>query len=74
VIGKPFVPLFEAVCGEAGAAPVVGRPAQTDIEGPEARLGPMLVLTGVSSRADVEATGVRPNVIAEDVSALLDDP
>jgi ribonucleotide monophosphatase NagD (HAD superfamily) len=34
----------------------------------------MLVLTGVSGRADVEATGVRPTVIAEDVSALLEDP
>jgi polyhydroxyalkanoate synthesis regulator phasin len=34
----------------------------------------MLVLTGVSSREDVERTGIRVTVIAEDVSALLEDP
>jgi ribonucleotide monophosphatase NagD (HAD superfamily) len=32
----------------------------------------MLVLTGVSSREDVERTGIRPTVIAEDVSVLLE--
>jgi ribonucleotide monophosphatase NagD (HAD superfamily) len=53
----------------------VGDRLETDIEG-AARLGwdTMLVLTGVSGRADVEATGVRPTAIAEDVSALLEDP
>jgi len=34
----------------------------------------MLVLTGVSRREDVERTGIRPTVIAEDVSALLEGP
>jgi hypothetical protein len=34
----------------------------------------MLVLTGVSRREDVERTGIRATVIAEDVSALLEDP
>ena len=76
VIGKPFAPLFEAGlrrCG-GGRPLVVGDRLDTDIEG-AARLGwdTMLVLTGVSGRADVEATGVRPTVIAEDVSALLED-
>jgi ribonucleotide monophosphatase NagD (HAD superfamily) len=33
----------------------------------------MLVLTGVSSRAEAEAGPVRPTVIAEDVSTLLLD-
>ena len=77
VIGKPFAPLFEAGLrrGGGGRPFVVGDRLETDIEG-AARLGwdTMLVLTGVSGRADVEATGVRPTVIAEDVSALLEDP
>jgi ribonucleotide monophosphatase NagD (HAD superfamily) len=77
VIGKPFAPLFEAGLrrGGGGRPLVVGDRLETDIEG-AARLGwdTMLVLTGVSGRADVEATGVRPTVIAEDVSALLEDP
>jgi polyhydroxyalkanoate synthesis regulator phasin len=34
----------------------------------------MLVLTGVSKLEDVERTGIRATVIAEDVSALLEDP
>src|SRR5215207_7616330 len=77
VFGKPFAPLFEAGLrrGGGGRPLVVGDRLETDIEG-AARLGwdTMLVLTGVSGRADVEATGVRPTVIAEDVSALLEDP
>jgi glycerol-1-phosphatase len=75
VFGKPFAPLFEAGLrrGGGGRPLVVGDRLETDIEG-AARLGwdTMLVLTGVSGRADVEATGVRPTVIAEDVSALLE--
>jgi glycerol-1-phosphatase len=77
VFGKPLAPLFEAGLrrGGGGRPLVVGDRLETDIEG-AARLGwdTMLVLTGVSGRADVEATGVRPTVIAEDVSALLEDP
>jgi glycerol 3-phosphatase-2 len=77
VIGKPFAPLFEAGLrrGGGGRPLVVGDRLETDIEG-AVRLGwdTMLVLTGVSGRADVEATGVRPTVIAEDVSALLEEP
>ena len=61
VIGKPFAPLFEAGLrrGGGGRPLVVGDRLETDIEG-AARLGwdTMLVLTGVSGRADVEATGV----------------
>ena len=77
VIGKPFAPLFEAGLrrGGGGRPLIVGDRLETDIEG-AARLGwdTMLVLTGVSGRADVEASGVRPTVIAENVSALLEDP
>ena len=77
IVGKPFHPLFEAGRrrGGGGRPLVVGDRLDTDIEG-AARLGwdTMLVLTGVSGREDVERTGIRPTVIAEDVSALLEAP
>ena len=77
IVGKPFNPLFEAGRrrGGGGRPLVVGDRLDTDIEG-AARLGwdTMLVLTGVSGREDVERTGIRPTVIAEDVSALLEAP
>jgi HAD superfamily hydrolase (TIGR01457 family) len=77
IVGKPFPPLFEAGRrrGGGGKPLVVGDRLDTDIEG-GARLGwdTMLVLTGVSRREDVERTGIRATVIAEDVSALLEDP
>lgn len=75
IVGKPFAPLFEAGRrrGGGGRPLVVGDRLDTDIEG-AARLGwdSMLVLTGVSGREDVERLGIRPTVIAEDVSALLE--
>jgi glycerol 3-phosphatase-2 len=77
IVGKPFRPLFEAGRrrGGGGRPLVVGDRLDTDIEG-GARLGwdTMLVLTGVSRREDVERTGIRPTLIAEDVSALLEGP
>lgn len=76
IVGKPFAPLFESGLrrGGGGRPLVVGDRLDTDIEG-AARLGwdSMLVLTGVSTRAETEAGPVRPTVIAEDVSALLRD-
>lgn len=75
VVGKPFAPLFEAALrrGGGGRPLVVGDRLDTDIDG-AARLGwdTMLVLTGVSGRADVEATGIRPTLIADDVAGLLE--
>ena len=75
IVGKPFAPLFGSALrrGGGGRPLVVGDRLDTDIEG-GAKLGwdTMLVLTGVSSRAEAEAWRVRPTVIAEDVSALLD--
>jgi HAD superfamily hydrolase (TIGR01457 family) len=76
IVGKPFAPLFESALrrGGGGRPLVVGDRLDTDIEG-AANLGwdTMLVLTGVSSRAEAEAGPVRPTVIAEDVSTLLLD-
>jgi HAD superfamily hydrolase (TIGR01457 family) len=76
IVGKPFAPLFESALrrGGGGRPLVVGDRLDTDTEG-AANLGwdTMLVLTGVSSRAEAEAGPVRPTVIAEDVSTLLLD-
>jgi HAD superfamily hydrolase (TIGR01457 family) len=78
VVGKPFAPLFEAALrrGGGGRPLVIGDRLDTDIEG-AVRLGwdSMLVLTGVSSRAEVQERGPRPTYVADDVGGLLDaDP
>ena len=77
IVGKPFAPLFESGLrrGGGGRPLVVGDRLDTDIEG-AANLGwdTMLVLTGVSTRAEAEGARARPTVIAEDVSALLEEP
>ena len=77
IVGKPFAPLFEFGLrrGGGGRPLVVGDRLDTDIEGAiDLGWDTMLVLTGVSSKADAEAAGVRPTVIAEDVSGLLEEP
>jgi HAD superfamily hydrolase (TIGR01457 family) len=75
VVGKPFAPLFEAALRRAGGVRplVVGDRLDTDIEGAN-RLGwdSLLVLSGVSTAADLEGSEVRPTHVAPDVTALLD--
>jgi ribonucleotide monophosphatase NagD (HAD superfamily) len=53
---------------------VIGDRLDTDIAGAVA-LGwdSLLVLTGVSSRADAEASTVRPTYVAQDLRALVED-
>ncbi len=76
VVGKPFAPLFEAALrrGGGGLPLVVGDRLDTDIEGAR-RLGwdSLLVLSGVATRDEVEATGIRPTHVARDVSGLVRD-
>jgi HAD superfamily hydrolase (TIGR01457 family) len=76
VVGKPFAPLFEAASRRAGATTplVIGDRLDTDIAGAEA-LGwhSLLVLTGVSTRAGLDGSAVRPTFVAEDLRALLED-
>jgi HAD superfamily hydrolase (TIGR01457 family) len=76
VVGKPFAPLFEAASRRAGSTTplVVGDRLDTDIAGAQA-LGwdSLLVLTGVSSRADLDGPAPRPTFVAEDLRALLED-
>ena len=77
IVGKPFASLFEFGLrrGGGGRPLVVGDRLDTDIEGAiDLGWDTMLVLTGVSTRADAETAGLRPTVIAEDVSALLAEP
>lgn len=75
VVGKPFAPLFEAGLrrGGGGRPLVVGDRLDTDIEGAN-RLGwdSLLVLSGVTTAADLRASDVRPTHVAPDVSRLLD--
>lgn len=75
IVGKPFAPLFLAALrvGGGGRPLVVGDRVDTDIEGAH-RLewDSMLVLSGVSTRADVRAGTAEPTFVADDVSALLE--
>jgi HAD superfamily hydrolase (TIGR01457 family) len=76
VVGKPYAPLYEVSAARAGARSplVIGDRLDTDIAGAVA-LGwdSLLVLTGVSSRADAEASTVRPTYVAQDLRALVED-
>jgi glycerol-1-phosphatase len=76
VIGKPNAPVFRAAHERAGGGRplVVGDRLDTDVAG-AASLGwdSLLVLSGISSRADVDASNVRPTYVAEDISSLVRD-
>jgi glycerol 3-phosphatase-2 len=74
VIGKPNPPLFHAARERAGGGRplVVGDRLDTDVAGAvELGWDSMLVLTGISSRSDVDASSFRPTYVAEDVSWLV---
>lgn len=77
VVGKPFAPVFEAARDRAGATTplVVGDRLDTDIAGAE-RLGwdSLLVLTGVTSREEAEASPIKPTFLADDLRALIAGP
>jgi HAD superfamily hydrolase (TIGR01450 family) len=75
VVGKPFPAIFEASRAAAGDGRplVVGDRLDTDIAG-AVGLGwdSLLVLSGITSRALLERSKVRPTFVGEDVSALLE--
>lgn len=81
VIGKPGLGLaqaLEATTGvPAGATLFIGDRLDTDIDmGRRAGMRTALVLTGVSTRGDVEATGTVPDHVLEslaELAPLLDD-
>ncbi|MCS6880852.1 MAG: HAD-IIA family hydrolase [Oscillochloridaceae bacterium] len=78
VIGKPAPTMFQVAAETLGAPPtavlVVGDRLDTDIAGAAAAGMPAaLILTGVSSRAEAEASPVRPAAIYADLGALLEE-
>jgi glycerol-1-phosphatase len=76
VVGKPHAPVFEAALRRSGGSTplVIGDRLDTDIAGANA-LGwdSMLVLSGVSTEAELPGSPFRPTYVARDVRALLDE-
>jgi len=74
VIGKPHPPVLESARERAGGGSplVIGDRLETDIAG-AAGLGwdSLLVLTGVTQRADLDGASARPTHVADDLSILL---
>jgi HAD superfamily hydrolase (TIGR01457 family) len=74
VVGKPNAPLFLAALERAGGGRplVVGDRLDTDIAG-AAALGwdCLLVLTGISTREEADASPMRPTFVGDDLSILL---
>ncbi len=75
VVGKPSPSLFEFALARAGGGDplVVGDRLDTDIAGAVA-LGwaSFLVLTGISSRADIARMPFAPSYVWDDLSLLVD--
>lgn len=76
VVGKPHAPVFEAALRRSGGSTplVIGDRLDTDIAGANA-LGwdSMLVLSGVSTEAELPGSPFLPTYVARDLRALLDE-
>jgi len=75
IIGKPERPMFDAALAALGtdrtATAMLGDRIETDILGAQdAGLRAILVLSGASSRADLEASPARPDWVFDDIQAL----
>ncbi len=75
VIGKPGPAMFTIAMERLGGTPentaMVGDRLGTDIAGGNAAgLNTIMVLSGISSRADVDAGDVKPDYIVDDIMAL----
>ena len=75
VIGKPGRPMFELALEIAGTSPdetaMLGDRLDTDIDGAaDIGLKTIMVLTGVSTRAEAEQNRVKPDLIVEDLPTL----
>lgn len=78
IIGKPAPTMFQAAVDMLGGDPattlVIGDRLDTDIGGAiNAGLPSLLVLTGVSTRAEAENGPIRPDLIYADLPTLLAD-
>ncbi|MCI0710017.1 MAG: HAD-IIA family hydrolase [Chloroflexi bacterium] len=77
IVGKPYTPMFEAAVQVLGTRPehtlMIGDRLETDIVGAaQADLKSILVLTGVSSEADVAHLTIKPDAIYENLMVLLE--
>lgn len=75
VFGKPHAPILRAALLRVGGGTplVIGDRVSTDIEGARRlRWDSMLVLTGISTRDDLETAGIAATYVAEDLSALFE--
>lgn len=77
VVGKPGAVLTESALEIIGVAPreavMLGDRLDTDIlSGQRAGTRTVLVLTGVSDRAEIEATGIVPDLVIETLAPLAD--
>lgn len=75
VIGKPARPMFELALELAGTSlaetAMLGDRLDTDIDGAaQAGLKTIMVLSGVSSRAEADQNRARPDLIVDDLPAL----
>jgi HAD superfamily hydrolase (TIGR01457 family) len=75
IVGKPEPPIFRAALDRAGggAALVIGDRLDTDIAG-ASRLGwdSLLVLTGIATPTELEASAVKPTYTGADLGVLFD--
>jgi 4-nitrophenyl phosphatase len=76
VMGKPHRPMFDAALKALGTSPertlMIGDRLDTDILGAQqAGLPAALVLTGVTSRRELDASPIRPDAVYDDLNALL---
>lgn len=76
VLGKPQPAMFQTALAMLGGEPastlVIGDRLDTDIAGAQAAGIPSaLVLTGVTTRAELEASSVQPDLVLNDLTELL---
>lgn len=76
VVGKPSPIAYHVALGALGAEPhgilMIGDRLETDIVGArDVGLDTAFLLSGISTREDMERTGIRPTWIAQDLAALV---
>lgn len=76
IIGKPYPPIVEAIVEKTGFSVgemvMVGDRLYTDIALSQAGISTILVLSGESSREDVDFSPFKPDLIIQDVGELLE--
>ena len=77
VVGKPYPAIFQAALEQLGVQPeqalMVGDQLDTDIQGAnQAGIDSAAVLTGITSREQIQKSQVKPTFVIEDLPALLE--